>query len=191
MRILRSVQTLLFSIIVVAALIAAAEAEEDYGYDDNHDGTNTNTNPDCRDNHEKCSEWTSLGECENNPNYMLRNCKFSCNNCFGELDDPLVSTDPKDYKDHGSDLGVEQQLSYYKDGTNQHDIQFLISKTRNYMNHFVKEEYGSDLVKSCKNLNKECAYWALLGDCETEYECKSLMLAALKRSSMAAAQFLN
>lgn len=39
---------------------------------------------DCVDNHEKCGEWASIGECENNPNWMLKNCEISCNVCQGK-----------------------------------------------------------------------------------------------------------
>ena len=38
---------------------------------------------DCADSHEKCNYWSSVGECENNPNWMLKNCEVSCNSCQG------------------------------------------------------------------------------------------------------------
>ena len=33
---------------------------------------------DCEDNHVSCEAWASQGECEKNPDYMLANCKKSC-----------------------------------------------------------------------------------------------------------------
>ena len=36
---------------------------------------------DCQDGHPKCSDWSQKGECENNPGYMLSNCKRSCLQC--------------------------------------------------------------------------------------------------------------
>jgi hypothetical protein len=35
----------------------------------------------CEDSHGSCAAWASWGECDANPNYMLPNCKDSCNNC--------------------------------------------------------------------------------------------------------------
>lgn len=31
-------------------------------------------------NHENCEFWASIGECEKNPNYMLKQCQLSCHN---------------------------------------------------------------------------------------------------------------
>lgn len=38
---------------------------------------------DCVDKNESCNYWASNGECQNNPDYMLVNCKKSCKNCSG------------------------------------------------------------------------------------------------------------
>jgi len=35
----------------------------------------------CRNKHRSCSHWSLLGECENNPVYMLRHCAPSCQSC--------------------------------------------------------------------------------------------------------------
>merc|ERR1712121_395977 len=37
----------------------------------------------CGDSHRNCAYWASIGECEVNPDWMLPNCKKSCNNCGG------------------------------------------------------------------------------------------------------------
>ena len=37
------------------------------------------------DSYEECPYWAYNGECENNPGFMLSNCKFSCNDCEGKL----------------------------------------------------------------------------------------------------------
>ena len=58
----------------------------------NQDGTcvdeesrNTSNSSGCNDDHTKCPEWAKLGECQENPAYMLRNCKKSCNICNENL----------------------------------------------------------------------------------------------------------
>ena len=33
---------------------------------------------DAQNNHASCSDWAAAGECENNPGYMLTNCKDAC-----------------------------------------------------------------------------------------------------------------
>merc|ERR1719208_224230 len=36
---------------------------------------------DCTDEHEKCSEWASTGECGKNPGFMMTKCQKSCDTC--------------------------------------------------------------------------------------------------------------
>jgi len=38
----------------------------------------------CVDQNENCASWSSIGECEENPGYMLVSCPFSCNMCVDE-----------------------------------------------------------------------------------------------------------
>jgi hypothetical protein len=55
----------------------SGEKEEDEGdgyYEDEDE-------EECFDNNEKCDRWASLGECEANAGYMLKNCKKSCMIC--------------------------------------------------------------------------------------------------------------
>eukprot|EP00058_Branchiostoma_floridae_P022713 XP_002608203.1 hypothetical protein BRAFLDRAFT_90357 [Branchiostoma floridae] len=35
----------------------------------------------CKDEHQSCPHWASIGECDVNPNYMLVNCRLSCGVC--------------------------------------------------------------------------------------------------------------
>lgn len=35
----------------------------------------------CEDEEEMCEEWAKMGECEANPNYMLKSCQKSCGTC--------------------------------------------------------------------------------------------------------------
>ena len=50
----------------------------------------------CQDINPSCSKWATEGECQNNPNYMLRDCPRSCKSC-----QPLVL--PSDYYDGNED----------------------------------------------------------------------------------------
>jgi len=42
--------------------------------------------PSCEDNNKHCPDWAGIGECTNNPGYMLGNCELSCRVCIGEND---------------------------------------------------------------------------------------------------------
>mmetsp|Transcript_21895 Transcript_21895/g.48383 ORF Transcript_21895/g.48383 Transcript_21895/m.48383 type:complete len:364 (-) Transcript_21895:118-1209(-) len=44
----------------------------------------------CKDSHEKCQRWASLGECEKNPAWMHPHCAVSCKTC-----DARLSVDPR------------------------------------------------------------------------------------------------
>ena len=46
---------------------------------------------DCVDLNGSCAYWASIGECEANPGYMLRNCKKSCNVCGVDVEE-LIPT---------------------------------------------------------------------------------------------------
>lgn len=37
--------------------------------------------PGCADSNVQCPEWAKLDECFNNPQWMKRNCRFSCEQC--------------------------------------------------------------------------------------------------------------
>jgi len=36
----------------------------------------------CKNRHESCSSWVSMGECEANPSYMQMNCALACQSCL-------------------------------------------------------------------------------------------------------------
>ena len=44
-------------------------------------GTYEKVRPMCKHNHQSCALWSVLGECENNPGYMLVNCAPVCSSC--------------------------------------------------------------------------------------------------------------
>jgi len=35
----------------------------------------------CKNEHKRCDEWANIGECDKNPNYMLKKCQRSCHQC--------------------------------------------------------------------------------------------------------------
>lgn len=45
----------------------------------------------CADKDTRCKSWAEAGECTSNPNYMIPNCKKSCNKCAGRDTSSLAS----------------------------------------------------------------------------------------------------
>lgn len=53
--------------------------------------SNKQNDNNCMDENQKCAWWASQGECDANPNYMLRNCQKSCQVCFtGKTAEQLI-----------------------------------------------------------------------------------------------------
>lgn len=47
-----------------------------------NDQETTKKNDECVDQDQRCAFWASQGECDANPNYMLRSCQKSCEVCY-------------------------------------------------------------------------------------------------------------
>jgi len=125
---------------VLMALVALAIAQ------DNEqtclaDGTQCS----CRDEHESCDYWQSLGECENNVNYMKLYCRASCRLC-----------DPSQL-----DLGLSQVI----DNSHKIEIDEIMAKARAHLEKVAADDFLSRTLPGCKNRNESCAIWAVLGEC--------------------------
>jgi len=122
--------------------------------------------PKCNDNHDMCSHWASEGECSTNPNYMLTNCKKSCNKCSIENVNNNTATEALMMNDI-QEFGVAQTVS----GDRRHDTLANIFETVQYMKHFVYAENPThnmtrEVVESCRNNEALCSYWAIIGECD-------------------------
>jgi ShK domain-like len=86
----------------------------------------------CLDQHVDCKFWSSLGECDKNPGYMLNSCAMSCQSCINEL---LINE---------TTLYGERQLT----NNNNPDTVYRFKRMHEYMIHtvFVNETFAN--VKS-------------------------------------------
>lgn len=65
----------------------------------------------------------------------------------------------------GSEMGVAQVI----DASRQDQIFDKIAEARYYMNNVVNVEERFDGTRDiCKNQNENCAFWAVLGECENK-----------------------
>lgn len=111
----------------------------------------------CENDNKYCDHWASIGECRQNPSYMLTYCKKSCGVCI-----PLglqECADDSEHCDYWESVGeCEDNPSY---------MHVNCKKTCKIC--------GQGEV--CEDGNKYCPYWAHNGECENspEYmsqECK-------------------
>ena len=123
----------------------------------------------CKDSEERCSFWASAGECTNNPNYMLNNCKRSCNNCANR--NIFKSGKAARKREEEELLNIIQQYGEAQqvDGGKDKDTTMLqIRKTIDYMKNYVFAEkpthrLSPDIIKECTNNHELCAFWAAIG----------------------------
>jgi hypothetical protein len=97
----------------------------------------------CEDEESECTKWAGQGECSNNPQYMLINCRKSCESCIGlHVGETQVSPD---------------------EGTRDKLVERLL-ETQEY----IHEEalYRVATLKKCQNQHKLCTHWAVQGHCE-------------------------
>merc|ERR1719163_2149303 len=62
--------------------------------------------PECKDLNEECSGWGAAGECNENPEFMIRNCPVTCEACKSTCKDmqndcPGWTADGECYKNPG------------------------------------------------------------------------------------------
>lgn len=165
--------TLIASLLIEATAIEREDTSENEA-SGSEDGCEVGPNGEmvcetCVDDHESCSYWASLGECNANPSYMLDNCKKSCNNCPGTGDDSVGKSllDEKEYLLKSvQEFGVPQTIE--EEGTELSIVRDSISYMRNFVNmpkptHRMKEQQ----ISLCRNLHALCSQWAMNGECDT------------------------
>ena len=70
------------SLLFLLAAVSAHEEEYVVGDDGSCTFTSTNQeNPTCRDKKSDCQWWANEGECSQNPDYMLSDCRMACGVC--------------------------------------------------------------------------------------------------------------
>jgi len=105
--------TILCALSIAGSIATSMEVECDAGNDDGScdapdaaaDGRRARAK--CEDKEMECKHWASMGECENNPKYMLFYCPISCDSCPEPLD---LSKEEEDLLDAVANYGVPQKV---------------------------------------------------------------------------------
>lgn len=130
------------------------EGEDDFKDDGVYDD-------DCTDKHPDCQSWANEEECDENPRFMLSDCRRACRACERHK---RYSDVPPDVE--GSDLG-EPQNSNGDEEVSKDDILNYIVETRRYMDTQIKsKDLDPELVRTCTNSDEFCTLWSLAGECE-------------------------
>jgi len=120
----------------------------------------------CTDDHKKCAEWASLGECDANPQYMLSNCMESCNSCLDTMSEDTIE-DETYYLTAIQKYGIEQTVSGKRKGETFSKIREAVLYMRDYVHSENPTHNMSEKVKdSCLNKETLCGYWAVIGECD-------------------------
>jgi hypothetical protein len=99
----------------------------------------------CVDLHPECSTWTTKGECSKNPQYMLIDCRKSCDSCIDSHTTGVLQIAP----DERTRLQVLQQLI----------------ETQEYLHKKAKDAIQN--LAKCLNKHELCTHWSVLGECKT------------------------
>jgi ShK domain-like len=114
----------------------------------------------CQDNHESCSSWAKVGECEVNPNYMLVNCAKSCGSC--EKLEPILDPTESRYVELAKatlKFGLKQQIK----GAQRSQVADIVQASIHYLEDPQTKQLPEHVLKECQNRNELCAFWALVG----------------------------
>lgn len=123
------------------------EEEEDDEEDDDDDA--------CKDDHKHCKFWADSGECDANPRYMKVSCKKSCNVCTVDSEMSQYSN----LKDATKVFGKRQIIEHEK----SEEVAALIQEVIHYMEDPKTQQLPEKVLRNCKNRNKLCAFWAVIG----------------------------
>jgi ShK domain-like len=127
----------------------------------------------CRNHNEKCSYWASIGECQNNVDFMVEQCSPACLSCEKAQFKQAQLTDSTlvDKRSRGKQMAagatepIETDWFGVKQDTNNADAKVL--KVINESIAYLEEQEVTvpDIATICTNKNKKCSYWASVGEC--------------------------
>ena len=138
--------------------VGAGNIETDANVNDSEDS-------DCQDEHPKCQDWANIGECDENPNYMLHSCRRSCLQCPDQAAELAKLLEEKKKKIRvytsdelyvAADMGTEQRLENEVFGVSVEQASARIIAARE---HIQNEGLDEGIKEICKNQHEDCTTW--------------------------------
>lgn len=155
------------------AVNADIEKENENGdADRDYDSKDVDIDNNCQDAHAKCWDWARIGECEENPGYMLSFCRRSCKQCSDQAEELAAIIAAREAKKRvyteeelivGADMGEPQSL---EDSTFQISEKESRTRIETSRKHMKGSNFDDDLLEICKNKHESCVAWAIAGECE-------------------------
>jgi len=128
----------------------------------------------CEDNHEKCSDWAGMGECEKNPSYMLAYCRKSCEQCQDHQSEDISIILKRTAR-----FGLMQRA----EGTKKEETVEVVKSMLEYMESSDDFLSLPKTIKDlCENKNELCSFWAAIGECENNQSFMKIQCAPACRT---------
>lgn len=117
-------------------------------------------NKDCVDKNESCKYWASKGECKNNPNYMLVNCKKSCKKCGGG------GGGGGGDENKGDCVDKNESCNYWaSNGECQNNPDYMLVNCKKSCKNCSGGGGGGEDKGDCVDKHENCAVWAKNDEC--------------------------
>ena len=129
-----------------------------------------------------------MGECDANPNYMLKNCKRSCGACEESVIDPVDDVDAilartakfgtpqmAEGNDEDKILGTIKSMLDYMEKSDDYlslservrsNCKNKVSGSKKSIQYLINRRYFSLLHMWSSLQDKLCSFWGTLGECE-------------------------
>lgn len=99
----------------------------------------------CNDNNPECAQWAAMGECQNNPAFMLSNCPKSCHACVDG---------------HSGITQISPDVYW---------VRAVVDRLGQTMIYVQREMiHNAHVATTCTNRDAHCTYWAVLGQCHSK-----------------------
>jgi hypothetical protein len=127
----------------------------------------TSGTTECKDGSDRCSAWASAGECQENPSWMLTNCKLSCGKCQAPTSTTTspssTAMPPASKKCEDKDVQCPTWSSMGECETNP---SWMLVNCELSCGVCQAPTTASPIAQNeCKDQDNQCPTWSLLGEC--------------------------
>jgi len=125
----------------------------------------------CLDDNDNCAFGASVDECDNNPVFMLESCRNSCGTCKSQLKSGEDNLDGVIYRGEG--IGELQTVN----GDRSIEVITKLQEIQQYVSNVLSTPEYDSVRDECLNRHKDCAFWAVIGECDANPDYMKLTCA--------------